>query len=474
GGSASGNVFPNGSVSYNGSVSAAGQSRDVSGSGIAAQDSQALVDGSATGNNAGGGSTSGNNADSGSASDNVSPNGSVSYNGSGSAAQDSQALAGGSATGNNAGGGSASGNAAANGSVSYNGSGNAAQDSQARANGSASVNTANGSASDNGAAPSAAAQTGSKPPSGPAPQPAPFKIDRIEDNQSLLAVGGVLGIDDVILQPETDMSDFSVGKEAVTIADMSKLRDLNYLRTSFYTVAKETALTAEDFDADSFVQTGLKIDNSVPGPKILIFHTHSSEMYADSDPNDPTDGVVAVGEKLADVLRTKYGIECLHDTGQYDMVDGVHTVMGAYERMEPEIEKILAANPSIQAAVDLHRDGLTDESIKLVTTVNGVPTAQIMFFNGLCKLNKNGVLTPIEGLPNPYIQTNLAFSFMAQLEANALYPDFTRKIYLNAYRYSLNMLPKSMLIEVGAQTNTKQEALNAMYPLADVLAAVLK
>ena len=60
-----------------------------------------------------------------------------------------------------------------------------------------------------------------------------------------------------------------------------------------------------------------------------------------------------------------------------------------------------------------------------------------------------------------------------QLMANSMYPNFTRKVYLNAYRYSLHMAPKSLLIEVGAQTNTKEEILNSMEPLADILARVL-
>ena len=60
-----------------------------------------------------------------------------------------------------------------------------------------------------------------------------------------------------------------------------------------------------------------------------------------------------------------------------------------------------------------------------------------------------------------------------QILANKLYPGLNRKIYVNAYRYSLNMLPKSLLIEVGAQTNSKQEALNAIDFLADILAKVL-
>ena len=60
-----------------------------------------------------------------------------------------------------------------------------------------------------------------------------------------------------------------------------------------------------------------------------------------------------------------------------------------------------------------------------------------------------------------------------QLAATELYPGFTRKIYLKSYRYNMHLCPKSLLIEVGAQTNTLQEAVNAMDPLAQVLDKVL-
>ena len=76
-------------------------------------------------------------------------------------------------------------------------------------------------------------------------------------------------------------------------------------------------------------------------------------------------------------------------------------------------------------------------------------------------------------LPNPYIADNQALSFQMQLAAEEYYPGLMRKIYLKGYRYNLHMKPKSMLIEVGAQTNTLQEAKNAMEPLANILALVL-
>ncbi|MDR1914230.1 MAG: stage II sporulation protein P, partial [Clostridiales bacterium] len=280
------------------------------------------------------------------------------------------------------------------------------------------------------------------------------------------------GVGDVDLEPETNSETMpSIKQEAVTYDNVDKLRDLDYLRSHFYTVDPRTALTAEDFDVDTLLSQNLMIDNTVEGPKVLIFHTHSGEMYSDSNTDDPMDGVMGVGAKLASLLTNVYNIETIQHTGRYDVVNGKSRIQGAYERMEPEVEQILRDYPSIQVALDLHRDGVAADR-RLVTTINGQSIAQVMFFNGLCKVNRNGELTEYS-LKNPYIPVNLALSLSAQLTANSLYPNFTRKIYLNAYRYSLNMLPKSMLLEVGAQTNTKEEALNAMDPLAYVLAQVL-
>ena len=67
----------------------------------------------------------------------------------------------------------------------------------------------------------------------------------------------------------------------------------------------------------------------------------------------------------------------------------------------------------------------------------------------------------------------ISFSLQMQLDAAAYYPGLTRKIYLKGFRYNLHLRPRSALIEVGAQTNTYEEARNAMEPLAELLDMVL-
>ena len=118
--------------------------------------------------------------------------------------------------------------------------------------------------------------------------------------------------------------------------------------------------------------------------------------------------------------------------------------------------------------LDVHRDGVS-ENLHMVAEADGKQMAPIMFFNGMSQTPDG----PIEYLANPYREDNLAFSLQMQLDAAAYYPGLTRKIYLKGLRYNLHVRPRSALIEVGAQTNTYEEALNAMEPLAELLDMVL-
>ena len=254
---------------------------------------------------------------------------------------------------------------------------------------------------------------------------------------------------------------------------IDNLANFNYLTSRIFLVDPETILLPSDIDVHSFLSADLTIDTAVEGPKVLIFHTHSTEMFVDSDPAYPMTGIMGVGAYLAQVLTTRYGIETLHHTERFDMLDGVSHRPGSYERMEPAIRHILEANPSIQVVIDLHRDGVGPNAPAFIHYIEDTPTAQIMFFNGLSRQNRNGQAVNIDRLPNPYQRENLNFSFRLQLAANQLYPGLARRVYLRAFRYSLHMMPLSTLVEVGNQHNTQQQAKSAMYPLANIVAAVV-
>lgn len=269
-----------------------------------------------------------------------------------------------------------------------------------------------------------------------------------------------------------DLTDTSSEPSATQVAsvDLSieKLRDFNYLLSKFYTVDSTTMINASQLNVDDLLGRSMKIDKNTKGPKVLIFHTHSQESFADSKAGDVGTTIVGMGKYLAEQLNT-LGVETLHHDGVYDLINGKLDRSKAYQQAEVGVKEILNQYPSIEVIIDLHRDGVP-ESTRLVTEIEGKQVAKIMYFNGLCRTKSNGHLT---SMPNPYIQDNLALSLQMQLESERQYSGFTRRIYLKGYRYNMHLMPKSLLIEAGAQTNSVEEIKNAMDLLAKILSKVL-
>ena len=253
-------------------------------------------------------------------------------------------------------------------------------------------------------------------------------------------------------------------KETVKIP-MDKITDFDYLISHFYTVDKTTTINRNEINIEELLNKNMTLTTGNDKPQILIYHTHSQEGYVDSTPGDDNTSIMRVGEELTKILREQYGYNVIHHMGKYDVESRDY----AYSNAAPDIQNILAENPSIEVVIDLHRDGVA-ETTRLVSNVNGKETAKVMFFNGLSKTTSTGT---IDYLYNPYIMDNLAMSLQMKLMAETTYPGFTRPIFLKGYRYNMHFKPKCMLVEVGAQTNTLQEALNAMEPLAHILSKVL-
>lgn len=248
-----------------------------------------------------------------------------------------------------------------------------------------------------------------------------------------------------------------------------KLKNYAYLRSHFYTVDQTTKTDAKELDAGKLLKKNMKIRKDGSKPKILIYHTHSQEAFKDSKARDKKTSIVGMGDILTKELNDTYRIPTMHHEGVYDLIGGKMDRSRAYQLAEVKVRKILKKYPSIEVVIDLHRDGVGNNT-HLVTSIDGKKTGQIMFFNGLSRTKKNG---DIAYLKNPYIQDNLAFSMQMQLAATKKYPGFARRIYLKSYRYNMHLMPKYLLIEAGAQTNTVKEMQRSMKVLADLLDAVV-
>ena len=247
-----------------------------------------------------------------------------------------------------------------------------------------------------------------------------------------------------------------------------QLKDYNFLISRLYNVDSSTKTSPEQLNAEKLLQYDFHVDKETEGPQILIYHTHSQEAFVDSIPGDESTTIVGMGSYLTTLLQQQ-GFRVIHNKDVFDMVDGELDRNKAYTRAEPVITRILAENPSIQIVIDLHRDGVGD-NIHLVKEIDGKPTAQVMYFNGMSYSAKNGA---VDYLPNPYIENNLALTMQMKLASDSLVPGFARKVYLKSLRFNLHLHPGAMLIEAGAQTNTVEEMRNAMEVLARVLGDVL-
>lgn len=283
---------------------------------------------------------------------------------------------------------------------------------------------------------------------------------------------GILTNEDLqkLLQEENQAVSYIVSQfvphEQKIQMNLEELSDYETLIKTFYTIDNNTMVGSDQLNIKDLYGRDMTLDKNAEGPQILIYHTHSQEAFSDSLPGDSETSIVGVGERLAQILRQRYGYTVLHHTGSYD----VDKRDDAYGKALPELEKILEENPSIQVIIDLHRDEMAEEN-RLVMNLDGRPTARFMFFNGLSRTKKSG---NIDYLENKNIAGNLAFSFQMQLKCEEYYPGLTRKIYLKGYRYNMHLRAKSLLVELGAQNNTVEEAMNACDPLAHVLDMVLQ
>ncbi len=259
--------------------------------------------------------------------------------------------------------------------------------------------------------------------------------------------------------------DFFEVEEPIYRYQWEEMQSYDALKKAFYAIDSTTSAGEELLNTNQLLEKDMQLKGSNDKPQILIYHTHSQEAFADSIPGDVSTTIVGAGEKLANLLQEKYGYHVIHYTESFDKESRDY----AYTNSLPALEQLLAQNPSIEVVIDLHRDAQPEER-RLVVDLQGRPTAQFMFFNGL---SRNGKGETIAYLENPNLEENLAFSFQMQVASNEYYPGIARRIYLKAYRYNMHLRGKSLLVELGAQNNTVEEIMNAIDPLAHILYLVL-
>ncbi|MBQ6873440.1 MAG: stage II sporulation protein P [Clostridia bacterium] len=210
-------------------------------------------------------------------------------------------------------------------------------------------------------------------------------------------------------------------------------------------------------------------------PAVLIFHTHTTETYQITDrgfysedfkprSNDPSLNTVRVGTAIKEELE-KAGYTVIHDTTIYD-----YKYNGAYTRSREAVSKHLEEHPEIQIVLDVHRDAIElndGTKIKPVCEIDGKKCAQIMIISG-CQESGNG----ITGFDD--WKQNLTFAVQLQDKLEENFEGITRPLYFSPRKYNMDMSHCSVLLEMGSDANTLEEAVYAGKCMGVALADLMK
>ena len=212
-------------------------------------------------------------------------------------------------------------------------------------------------------------------------------------------------------------------------------------------------------DIESLLLSPLDWDLTGEQPTVLILHTHATESYTkqpgqiyDEDSSyrtfNASYNMLSIGEELKRVL-TAGGISVLHDRTLHDYP----SFNGSYDHARQTIRAYLQAYPSIKMVIDLHRDALDfeqDPQLTTLATVGGQKSAQLMLVAGTD-----------HNVSYSHWEENLALGVKLTAVLEKIYPGITRPIQLRPQRFNLDMSPGSILVEVGANGDTHEEALIA-------------
>lgn len=208
-------------------------------------------------------------------------------------------------------------------------------------------------------------------------------------------------------------------------------------------------------------------------PQVLIMHTHTTESYmterrdyyvADdvARRTDTSKNMAYIGDIFAKKLEAA-GIGVIHDKTLHDHP----SYTGSYNRSAETVKKHLKENPSIKIVIDIHRDAITSSDktkTRPIVEINGQKTAQVMLVMG----SETGGITNF-----PNWKQNLTLAVKYQQTMEVMYPGLARAITLNSAKYNQNLTVGSILLEVGSEANTFEEAAAAAEAASSALVSLL-
>jgi len=213
---------------------------------------------------------------------------------------------------------------------------------------------------------------------------------------------------------------------------------------------------------------------SATAKKILIYHSHTYEAYEQSGtPYAETEkwrtadekcNMLRVGEELTLLLRG-LGYQVVHDRTAFEPPD----LSGAYTRSLDMLNARKENGETYDLYIDLHRDAYVEgQAGENVVVAGNVKTARLMLLIG-----KGEGYTNAGYEEKPDWEANLLLAQGVTDALNEQLDGLCKDVRLKSGRFNQHVAVGCMLVEVGNNHNTLEEALAAMPYLADAIHSVL-
>ncbi len=240
-------------------------------------------------------------------------------------------------------------------------------------------------------------------------------------------------------------------------------KGLPYSITAGRNAATSSSYPIEELPAESplhLEKPALEEELAKKPVEVAIYHTHNAETYIPLDKKSKVQGknggITLVGEEIIKTLAEN-GVRGVQDLTIHDHPNFPRS----YIESKKTASRLLNEHPELKVLIDLHRDAGIPK--KQTTTVNGQESALIMFVIG------NG-----QGIPNPHWRENLAFARKVANRLEEKYPGIVKAVRIKNGCYNQNLSPKAILVEIGSDKNTLEEALLAGRCLGEVLAEIIQ
>lgn len=238
-------------------------------------------------------------------------------------------------------------------------------------------------------------------------------------------------------------------------------------------VCVKNVTESKNADIQNRISNGIDIEISDKSqPTVLIYHTHTTESYCllgngvfpkgfSGKTEDSGRNMVRVGDEIAGELE-RAGFTIIHETRIFDK-----SYNDAYDLSREVVQEYLEKYPSIQITLDVHRDAIHYSSTsyaKPTAEVMGKKAAQIMIITGA----EEGRISDF-----PNWEQNLDFALTLFNYAENMYGGLMKPIFFCQRKYNMDLGKYSLLLEMGTDANTLEEAVYSGRLIGNVLATVL-